>query len=515
MCSNPCSLADDHFKIQAEESLHLAVSESGQVLGPGAKLLVAFSGGPDSTALLAFASCLASELEIDLQACHVNHKLRGAESDADEEFCRNLCQEWKIPFHVESFEFDGDPATISENDLRNRRYEGISKVANEIGSTLCLTGHTMDDQVETMLFRLFRGTGPSGLLGIKHVRKTPEGVLIVRPLLSMRRRDCVNYLQRLGLEARRDSSNDDTSYSRNYIRNKVMPLIEDRFAGFVERIENFRKLLEGDEDLLRCLSEDAVCELRDPDERLTRHLQTDAYCWNLDQFNELPLSLRRRVLYQTLRDLKIEHDYQRIESLLDLIDADGSGALSLNDSWEVRIFRGEVIWRRRQKFADEEGADENDGGPDEIEGIEPSSARVLGSNLKEGTNLLLRLGLSMRIEKLDEPLAAISFPSARELQIVVDLSQIGDLELLQFRQRKPGDHIQPLGMCNSVRLKKYLHTHKSTETLSFSGKTLVLSNESEVLWVPGCGISQRIAVRERATHKITISKIAPDRVTFC
>lgn len=515
MRAHPRGLADDHFKVQAEEALVVAVVESGKSLCPGTKILVAFSGGPDSTALLAFAVSLADEYRLDVQACHVNHKLRADESDADEEFCRQLCQEWNVPFHVEKIEFADKQlkqSCVSENDLRECRYESISKVAKKIGSTICLTGHSMDDQVETMLFRLFRGTGPSGLLGIKTVRKTSDGLLLIRPLLSMRRRDCTSYLSRLGIEARTDSSNDDSTYSRNYIRNIVMPLIEDRFSGFVERVENFRRLLEGDDDLLRCLSEDAACELRDPDERVTRHVQTDAYCWNLDQFNELPLSLRRRVLYQTLRDLKIEHDYQRIESLLELIDADGSGALSLNDVWEVRIFRGEVIWRRRSKFLDEDESQD----ADESESLlDASTAPIIGSNLSEGTNLLLRLGLSMRIEKLDTPLDLICFPSAKELQAVVDLSQVGNLELLQFRQRKPGDHIQPLGMCNSVRLKKYLHTHKSTETLSFRGKALVLSNDSEVLWVPGCGISQRIAVRERATHKITISRIAPDRSTFC
>ncbi len=511
---HPRSLADDHFKVQAEEALCTALSESGQCLQPGSKLLIAFSGGPDSTALLAFAVSLVESREITVHACHVNHKLRGDESDNDEEFCRRLCEEWNVPFHAANIPVENVIDCVSENNLRTHRYQAMSKVALEIGSNVCLTGHTMDDQVETMLFRLFRGTGPSGLLAIKNSRKTPEGLTLIRPLLSVRRRDCANYVSRLGVEPRKDSSNDDVSYSRNYIRNKIMPLIEDRFTGFVERVENFRRLLEGDEDLLHCLSEDAMCELREPDERLTRYQETDAYCWNLDQFNELPLSLRRRVIYETLRDLKIEHDYQRIESLLDLIDIDGSGALTLNDSWEVRIFRGEIIWRRSNKFADDPDSQSEDFSV-EVKECNDDSAPVLGSNLKEGTNLLLRLGLSMRIEKLDLPFESIQFPSAHELQAVVDLREVGSLELLQFRQRKPGDHIQPFGMCNSVRLKKYLHTHKSTETLSFRGKALVLSSDSEVLWVPGCGISQRIAVRDRATHKITISRIAPDRSAFC
>ena len=520
MSADPRSLVDDHFKIQAEEALYVAISESGKLLHPGSTLLVAFSGGPDSTALLAFAVCMANELNIAVHACHVNHKLRGQESDGDQEFCRKLCHDWDVPFHAETIQLDESRGGVSENELRELRYQSIFDVAKKIGSSICLTGHTMDDQVETMLFRLFRGTGPNGLLGIKHVRKTQDGFVLIRPLLSMRRLDCLNYLSRLGIEGRKDSSNDECQYSRNYIRNKIMPLIEDRFAGFVERVENFRRLLEGDENLLRCLSEDALCELREPDERATRFMQTDAYCWNLDQFNELPLSLRRRVLYQTLRDLKIEHDYQRIESLLDLIDTDGTGAISLNEMWEVRIFRGEVIWRRRNKFADEEFGEQKelDADDDKLSGAESEDvqdAPLIGSNLKEGTNLLLRLGLSMRIEKIDVPFESIQFPAARDLQAFVDLSEVGSLELLQFRQRKPGDHIQPFGMCNSVRLKKYLHTHKSTETLSFRGKALVLSSESEVLWVPGCGISQLIAVRERATHKITISRIAPDRVSFC
>lgn len=512
MSANPRELVQNQFTAKVEEALYQALSQACIMLYPGADVLLAFSGGPDSTAMLAALLAISKQRGFEVQACHINHRLRGDEADADEDFCRQICEKWNVPLHIERAAEPACLHEVSENELREFRYAKLTEIAERTHSAVCLTGHTLDDQVETMLFRLFRGTGPSGLLGIRPYRKLTPKLTLIRPLLQLRRSDCFNFLSALGIEPRIDSSNADPLYSRNYIRKQIIPLIEQRFGSFAERMENFRQLLEGDEALLRCMSDDAVCELRDPAEQANRHLQTDAYSWNVDQFNELPLSLRRRVLHQTLRELGTEHDFDRIESLLEIIDADGTGAISLDEEWEMRVFRGEIIWRRRNQF--DECAEEDDSSEEHAEaGKVPGN--ICSSNLKEGTNLLLRLGLSMRIERIDLPRAEICFPPACELEVVVDLSNIGQLEALQFRQRQPGDHIQPLGMANTVRLKKYLHTHKSTKTLSFRGKALVLSNDSEVLWVPGCGLSQRIAVQERATHRLIINKIAPDKLTYC
>ena len=481
--------------IEASGAFGEALAGVSYCVSPDDKILVAISGGADSTALLAWAVCYAEDRSLELHACHVNHNLRGLESDEDENFCKELCSRWGVTLHVErvtSEDLSGKrtgECQISEAQLRDLRYKYLESIASKIGALLCMTGHTMDDQVETLLFRLFRGTGPTGMLGIKAVRKFSDKLQIIRPLLYIRRLDCQNFLERIGISARSDSSNADNGYSRNFIRNEIIPLIEKRFGGFVDRVENLRKLMEGDEQLLQCLSRDAYSNLREG---------TDSpLVWNLDEFNELPLSLRRRVIYDALKDQRIDYDYARIESLLELIDVDGAGALSLNEFWELRVADGLIRWRRRglKSVGDERPVD-------------------FSMGLKEGSNMLLRLGLSLRLEKVDIPYDAICFPESCEMTIMANLNSI-DFAELKLRHRQPGDQIQPLGMSQPVRLKKFLHTHKSTQTLSFGGRALVLSDNSEVLWVPGCGISQKIAVRDRATHRITVNRIAPDPVSYC
>jgi tRNA(Ile)-lysidine synthase len=461
-----------------------AALENSICLPNNTSLLVAFSGGPDSTALLAAVSEIAKQCSLQVHACHINHSLRGDESDEDENFCRELCKQWNIPLHVRKVQTNNK----SENDLRDLRYQQLAEVAGELGAKICLTGHTLDDQIETMLFRLFRGTGPSGLLGIPVCRRLSDKLFVLRPLLSLNRSDCQDFLDRRGVKARTDSSNKEDIYSRNFIRNKILPLAESRFSCLKQHLEQLRKVMEADEALLSCLSKDAALELSEnsylPD------------TWHVDQFNELPLSLRRRVLHQSLLQRKIECDFDRIESMLEMIDQDGDSAITLNQCWELRISSGEIKWVNLLDLS-----------PD-IEEIEELSVPVQA----EGLTFIHKLGLAIKMEKLDSQTDSITLPGSHEHEMVGDLSTVGPL---MIRLRKAGDQIQPLGMKCMVRLKKFLHTHKTGRTLTFGGRALVLANDCEVLWVPGCGLSQRIAVSSKATHRISVMVLSPDDNAIC
>ncbi|MBX9687609.1 MAG: tRNA lysidine(34) synthetase TilS [Candidatus Obscuribacterales bacterium] len=472
---------EDSFTLAVNHGLYSTFAENS-IPVPN-RLLVAFSGGPDSTALLIALNSFAKVNRIDLQACHVNHGLRGEESDQDEEFCRSICKSLDIALHVERI----NAASSSEAQLRKVRYEALALVAARIQSKACITGHTLDDQVETMLFRLFRGTGPTGFLGIPAFRRVSDRFILIRPLLNLGRADCLAFLERLKIEARIDSSNNDNSYSRNFIRNQILPLVETRFPGYRERIDQLRRVMDGDETLLNCLSQDAVLGLGEfnPSENV----------WSLDQFNELPLSLRRRVLYQSFRKRGIENEFARIESMLELIDLDGESAVCLNEEWEIRISHGELHWRNRLDICESAEL--------------PEIAVPLRS---DGTTLIHKLGLAIRVERVDDEPDSIKLPGSQDLEFVGDLSEVGQLIM---RLRAAGDQIQPLGMSCMVRLKKFLHTHKSSKTLSFGGRVLVMANDNEVLWVPGCGISQRIAVGKKATHRISVMRIAPDDSAVC
>jgi len=334
MVCDPKTQREDSFTVAVKDALNQLMADHSIVWPASAPLLVAFSGGPDSTALLAALLAYAEEYGLKLHVCHINHGLRGEESDGDEEFCRQLCQQWELPLHVEKLESPGR----SEADLRNYRYERLANIAMQIGAAYCLTGHTLDDQVETMLFRMFRGTGPSGLIGIPPFRRVSNSLAVLRPMLGISRIECLRFLARKGVSARFDSSNDDDIYSRNFIRNQIFPLVEKRFPGYRDRMEQLRKVIEADDSLLNCLTNDAIVQLTD-----------HSGCrdvWHLDEFNELPLSLRRRVLYEALRQRNIDYDFARIEALLEMIDLDGDSAVCLSEEWEIRLQLLKIpLWR--------------------------------------------------------------------------------------------------------------------------------------------------------------------------
>ena len=198
--------------------------------------MVAVSGGPDSVAvlraLLANAKSVSTSVKKSLILAHVNHGLRGPESDRDAQFVASLAAELDLAFIERSRE---TPSTNgqSEEDLRNFRYEQLQAMANESGARYLVMGHNLDDQVETILFRFFRGTGISGLAGIPAKRLASDALTIVRPLLGISRLEIMQYLNENRQKTREDQSNLESNYTRNYLRNELIPVLKDRFGSAV------------------------------------------------------------------------------------------------------------------------------------------------------------------------------------------------------------------------------------------------------------------------------------------
>jgi tRNA(Ile)-lysidine synthase len=195
-----------------------------------AGVLVAFSAGPDSTALLAALAALCPrDAGRGIVAAHFNHRLRAAESDADEAHAVEIAGRLSVECIVER----GDAATTAaergdgvEEAARTVRYRFLEVTAKRLGLRLIATGHTLDDQVETVLHRIVRGTGVTGLAGIPRSRPLAEGTIgLVRPLLEFRRSEVLDYLRERGLPYRVDASNADVRFTRNRIRHELLPLL--------------------------------------------------------------------------------------------------------------------------------------------------------------------------------------------------------------------------------------------------------------------------------------------------
>lgn len=240
------------------ESMNLAAraaafTDEHNMLPHGSTILCALSGGTDSMALLTLLEALAKERDLTLYAAHYNHQLRGEESQRDEAFVTQWCEKRGIPLTIGQ----GDVAQEAqdqgkgiEETARAMRYGFLTQLALELGADKIATAHNADDNAETVLLHLVRGTGLDGLTGIPPVR----GILI-RPLLSSTRAEIEAYLEQEGVPHVEDSSNDSNAYARNRLRQEVMPVLRELNPSFVATLTANLDHLREDRDLLHTMAE--------------------------------------------------------------------------------------------------------------------------------------------------------------------------------------------------------------------------------------------------------------------
>lgn len=196
----------------------------------GHAMLLGVSGGADSVAMLRLIHQFAQEISHHrIYVCHANHQLRGEESDGDEHFVRVLCKQLNLPLEVKKLPIENSGSDGLEAQLRNLRYQMFKELAGQLGARYVMTAHNADDQAETILFRILRGTGIAGLAGIPPNRPLSEGVSMIRPLLNIRREEITHYLTSIGQPYRDDSSNQTTLFTRNKIRNQLIPMLQKDF----------------------------------------------------------------------------------------------------------------------------------------------------------------------------------------------------------------------------------------------------------------------------------------------
>lgn len=220
-------------------------------LRPGDRACVALSGGADSTALLlllhAANTLPRNALGVGLSAIHINHTLRGDESDGDQRFVEDLCGRFDIPLHLRRVDTRAHAETrrqTLEEAARNLRYEAFRALLAEGTATHILTAHTLDDQAETVLMKLLRG---AWLEGLSAIAPTLDNGRILRPLLATRREHLRSYLAAHDQLWREDSSNTDESFTRNRLRHTVLPVLRAENPGIDTTLANLAELAREEE----------------------------------------------------------------------------------------------------------------------------------------------------------------------------------------------------------------------------------------------------------------------------
>jgi tRNA(Ile)-lysidine synthase len=315
------------------------------LLHAGDRVGAAISGGADSVALLRILLELRHELGVVLSIIHFNHKLRGAEADCDEQFVTRLAHQHRLEFHQGC----GDVAAharvhhlSTEAAARQLRYQYFRQLFEEKKLNRVATGHTLDDQAETVLLRIVRGAGTRGLAGI-YPELSVNGFesSIIRPLLQTRHKLLENYLKEIGQDWREDSSNRDLRYARNRLRHGILPRLERTLNPAVrETLAETADIARSEEDYWQSEVARVLPEV----------WQTDHRILNPALLTGLPLALRRRVVRAAAESLGLKLEFHHVEEILD-VGPDGPRSAMVLEGWLLSVAKGGLQFDRRQTVA--------------------------------------------------------------------------------------------------------------------------------------------------------------------
>ena len=415
------------------------------LLKPGELVLVALSGGPDSVALLHVLRSLSGELGFSLGAAHLNHGIRGALADRDEAFCSELCASLEIPLIRERADVPAlarrEGMTLEEA-ARCARYGFLRRAAKEAGAGAVALGHHGDDQAETVLLNLGRGSGLPGLCGMPVKREC-----FIRPmLLSVYRQDILDSLRENNLPSVEDETNGDGSNARGRLR-ALMPALEDVRSGFCRNAARFAGLAQEDEQFLRSLAEEE------------RNALKDGSGLDAARLAALPRALSGRILRLEAEEygLRAGLEQKHVDALLALCGGETGKALRLPRGLAARLSYGRLLFERR-------GAAEAFERPLQAPGVTPCPGGEVVCDMVEWP------------EDLSEgwPYQAYLDGAALDGAVV--------------RSRRPGDRIHPLGGPGSKKLQDLYVDRKIDRA---DRELPVIARGSEILFAVGAGLSER------------------------
>lgn len=442
---------------------------------PGETVVVAVSGGADSVALLDIMTRL--DCGLHLVVAHLNHCLRGAESDADEAFVASLADNYHLPFVSQRCDV-ADLARREQLSLedagRRARYAFLEQTAAQYRASSIALAHHQDDQAETVLIRLLRGSGGTGLAAMAGA----AGEKLKRPLLQVSRAKLEQYLKQRGLTYRTDSTNADTAILRNSIRHELIPFLRRYNPKVSERLAATAEILAGDEELLDSLTQAAYQKLA-ASESGRVNFQIEPL---LRESRPLRLRLYRRALFELRGDL------MRIG--LAHLDAIDRLAASPRPNAEAKLPGAFKAWRCYGSLSI---------------GHEAPQASPAWEQVVTGVGRYqLPGGAVLVVERLSRP---ESFDTGSRWSAFLSADAVPFPWLL--RNFRPGDRFTPLGMGGVQKVKDAFINEKVPPDLR--RRIPLLLSEGEIAWVPGVRLGERGRVGSciDAVLRVEILEITP------
>ena len=442
-------------------------------------IVCAVSGGPDSTALLLGLKRLEHRFR-SLEAAHYNHRARGDESDLDEAFVRRLCADNGIPVRIGRS--DRQTGHLDEKTAREDRYAFLASVADEKSADTMAVAHTVEDQVETVLFRLARGSGVRGARGMRpnRILKTPTDrtINLVRPMLNTTHRDAQRFLCSEGITARHDSSNDDwEAYARNRIRHRVIPELETINPNVVAAIARFAEIMHLNVDHIRRLAGQTMG-------RASTEYQNTFLRKPIASSHPVIANEVLSTMYRAIANAQTQLDQHHTDKLLDLISTGRSAAFHLP--------RGITFWTNHEYL----GMTRNDVRSEDA----VPYPKPIQNPIQLPTPGKVDLGDGYSISAEVSPLPT-NYRRANdgEAWLRLDLFQS---KRLSIRNRQHSDRFNPLGMNQDVDLSKFLINSKIAAPWRDRIPVVADSDDRRIIWLPGIRIAEWAKVESTDTNAL-------------
>ena len=458
------------FKI-VEETI-----KNHRMFEPHDSVLVGVSGGPDSVALLYVLLKIAAGLSLTLGVAHLNHGIRGIDSDSDARFVASLAEKLKLPFYIKKkdvFSYKKYHKLSLEEAGRRVRYEFFHHIAGKNKYNKIALGHQGNDNAELVLMYLFRGSGPPGISGIPPVRKNSNQYgIIVRPFSGLSRHEIMDYLIGKKLEYVTDTSNKDTKFLRNKVRNELIPLIEKSYnPRIIETINRLSSIMRSDEEWI----EDIITPFY---EDIIIYSEEKEIALSIPKLVQTHMAPKRRVIRRAIESIKGDLrriTFSHIASVIKLLEkVSGFGSLDLPGTITVIRKEDTLYISSEEKVRSKTGSG--------LENIEKPlfEYTINRPGVKPESLCIKETGSCLKFSE-------ISAKNIADIQSAGQQVAFFDINSLTFplvvRNFRYGDRFTPFGMTGSQKLKKFFINKKISRTMR--ANCPVLLSARKIIWVVG------------------------------
>jgi len=478
------------------EKIKKTISENS-LIEKGGHIILGLSGGPDSVCLFHILKDLREEFDMTLHAVHVNHKIRPGAAEEDQEYVERLCREFEIPCHT--FEYDinkiaKEKGISTEDAGRQARYDSFYNVAESIkaktgGSVKIAVAQNMNDQAETVLMRIMRGTGTDGLSGIEYQRSGEKGTMIIRPLLDISREEIEEFCRINHFNPRIDHTNSEPIYTRNKIRLELLPYMKENFnVNVIDALNRLSGIAKKDKDYFS----------RIVDEEISRYAVRikDGVGIPVEILRSHHPSVRHRIIMRIFESIGLSKDIgaihlEQADQLLS--NKKTSSSIDFSAGYAMRISYDQAELYR--KTESNRVSFEYVINMDKITEI-PELNGQLGVKILRRKDWLTERDKSetteMRNINREHSSCYMSYDK-------IEMSNC----MPTIRTRKQGDFIRPLGMKGKKKLQDFFVDEKIKK--EDRERTPLLSLGCEILWVVGSSrINENYKVEENTEKIITL-----------